>query len=305
MKEYILRLCVGLVILLPTISLAQEVEWVARYNGPVSGDDNVAYNSIVVDNSGNVYVTGSSTGQGTGLDYATIKYDSLGEEQWVARYNGPGNGKDMVQTIAVDNSGNVYVTGESWGAGTKRDYATIKYDSLGEEQWVARYNGLGNDDDWPFAIAVDNSGNVYVTGSSRSGPVYSDIVTVKYNSLGEEQWAEPYNGLASGHDFGAGNAVDNSGHVYVSGTSWGSGTGYDYVIIKYSQPPGIAEERATSVENSYLGATIFSGPLQLPKGKNYKVFDITGRIVEPANITRGIYFIETDDVVNQKVIKIR
>jgi hypothetical protein len=53
------------------------------------------------------------------------------------------------------------------------------------------------------------------------------------------------------------------------------------------------------------GPTIFSGPLKLPKGKKCKVFDITGRIVEPTTITRGIYFIEIDNEIVQKVIKVR
>src|SRR4029077_1627746 len=84
------------------------------------------------------------------------------QESWVARYNGPGNYTDDPVAIAVDGSGNVYLTGESSGQG----YATIKYDSAGEEQWVAGYNGPGNGNDRANAIAVDASGNVYVTGES-------------------------------------------------------------------------------------------------------------------------------------------
>src|SRR2546430_1692201 len=64
-----------------------------------------------------------------------------GQEQWVARYNGPGNSVDEANSIAIDSAGNVYVTGKSFGSGTDYDYATVKYDSFGQEQWVARYNG--------------------------------------------------------------------------------------------------------------------------------------------------------------------
>nr|MBA3726504.1 hypothetical protein [Armatimonadota bacterium] len=84
--------------------------------------------ALAVDAAGNVYVTGFSNGAG-GFpnDYATIKYDSNGNQLWVARYNGPGNSSDGASALAVDAAGNVYVTGTSYGAGTGDDYTTIKY----------------------------------------------------------------------------------------------------------------------------------------------------------------------------------
>jgi len=86
-----------------------------------------------------VYVTGQSAGSGTSDDYATIKYNASGVQEWVARYNGPGNRDDRAYAIAVDDAGNVYVTGQS-GLGIWADYATIKYNASGVEQWVARYD---------------------------------------------------------------------------------------------------------------------------------------------------------------------
>ena len=122
-------------------------------------------------------MTGKSNGSGTSTDYATIKYDSAGQQQWVARYNGSGNSGDEAHAIALDTSGNVYVTGQSYGAGGDTDYATIKYDSAGQEQWVIRYNGPGNPFDFAFAMAVDASANVYVTGESDA-----DYTTIKYRT---------------------------------------------------------------------------------------------------------------------------
>jgi predicted outer membrane repeat protein len=58
-------------------------------------------------------------------------------------------------------------------------------------------------------------------------------------------------------------------------------------------------------ENTFLGATIFKGPLLLPEGGICIVFDIAGRIVEPDKIKPGIYFIEVDGIVTQKVVKIQ
>src|SRR5882762_197701 len=74
------------------------------------------------------------------------------QEAWVARYNGPHNGGDSVQAIALDSSGNIYVAGGSAVADLTPDYATIKYDSGGQQQWVAYYNGPDNNADFAEAI---------------------------------------------------------------------------------------------------------------------------------------------------------
>ena len=204
-----------------------DTAWVRRYNGPGNSSDQA--HAIAIDGSGNVYVTGGSFG----IDYATIKYDPAGTQLWVQRYNGPGNSSDEARAIAVDGSGNVYVTGRSGGIGTAADYATIKYDSQGNELWVRRYNGAGNSDDEAYAIAIDGSGNVYVTGSSIGSATYSDYATIKYDPAGTQLWVKRYNGPGNYSDDASAIAVDGSGNVYVTGGSWGSGTGWDYTTIKY------------------------------------------------------------------------
>jgi uncharacterized delta-60 repeat protein len=210
-----------------------EQQWVARYNGSGNGFNEAT--AIAIDGSGNVYVTGDSWGSGGNLDYATIKYDSFGQQQWVARYNGPGNYADVATAIAVDNSGNVSVTGYSWGSGNDFDYATIKYNSSGEQQWVARYNGPGNNDDSAYGIAVDSSGNVYVTGFSAGGPSTGfDYATVMYNSVGQQQWVARYSGPGNQLDEAAAIAIDDSGNVYVTGESLNSEANLDYATIKYN-----------------------------------------------------------------------
>src|SRR5262249_28319092 len=136
---------------------------------------------IAVDASANVYVTGYSVGSGTAEDYATIKYSASGTEDWVARYDGAAHLNDDAAAIAVDVSGNVYVTGWSVGPALNFDYATLKYDSSGQEQWVMRYNGTGNFDDQAFAIAADALANVYVTGYSYNSDGGTDYTTIKYS----------------------------------------------------------------------------------------------------------------------------
>jgi uncharacterized delta-60 repeat protein len=211
-------------------------QWTSRYNGPGSNEDK-AY-AIVVDNNGNSYVTGSSRSSGTpgSEDYATVKYNSSGSQQWVSRYNGPGGGQDKAYAIVVDNNGNSYVTGESEGQGTGSDYATVKYDQNGNQQWDARYNGSGNDTDKAYAIVVDNNGNSFVTGESKGSSSGSDYATVKYNSSGTQQWASRYNGPGNNEDKAYAIIVDNSGNSYVTGSSRNGGMqeSSDYATVKYN-----------------------------------------------------------------------
>ena len=91
-------------------------------------------------------------------------------EKWVARYNGPGNGYDYATAIAVDSSGNIYVTGYSLTGWTQGDYATIKYDTKGNQLWVARYPA-GYYGSEKTAIALDNLNNVYITGGMRNDQI--------------------------------------------------------------------------------------------------------------------------------------
>jgi len=234
-------------------------QWAARYNGfPGNYYDDA--HALAVDASGNVYVTGMSR-----HDYATIKYDSAGSEQWVARYNGPGNGFDQASALAVDASGNVHVTG--WSPGVRSiDYATIKYDSAGTERWIARYNAPGNNADFAKALALDISGNVFVTGHSDAYITGTDYATVKYDSAGNEQWVARYNGLGSQYDVATAMALDHQGNVHVTGYSW-NGSNVDYATVKYV--PG-AEVVPASF--SMLRGSVISGNLaSLRRSDNYRL----------------------------------
>ncbi len=312
-----------LFLLLCSFSINAQItqQWVAKYNGPASKND--GGNCIAVDKQGNVYVTGFSTGTSLNDDYLTVKYNSEGVEQWTARYNGPDNKSDDPTSLAIDNNGNVYVTGYSYG-NTYADYATVKYNSAGVEQWVARYNGTGNLYDEAYSIAVDKDGNVYVTGDSWGGSsgydyvtikynpegvqiwvrtydgpgnssaiaiktdaaanVYvtgygtitapnQDIVTIKYNSAGDEQWVKRFDGPTNSTDAPNALAVDNVGDVYVCGFANISATttaNYDFVTIKYNGTGGQewvryyngtanANDVATSVAIEITGNVIVTG----------------------------------------------
>ncbi len=206
--------------------------WLARYNGPANGDE--YSNSVTVDASGNVYVSGYGFGTGSANDYVTLKYNSSGTQQWASRYNGPGNSNDISSAMVIDNSGNTYVTGTSSGSGTGRDIATVKYNSSGSQMWVMRYNGAANDSDAATSIALDSNGNVIVAGKTKSLSSAYDVITLKYNSSGVLQWAVTYDGTAHGNDEGNAIATDAQGNIYVAGSSKNAVTNIDYSTLKYS-----------------------------------------------------------------------
>ncbi|MEO8511995.1 MAG: SBBP repeat-containing protein [Ignavibacteria bacterium] len=213
-------------------SSAGVLQWAVRKFGSLNSFD--AAVSIAVDNLANVFITGSNRINPNNTDYVTIKYNSNGAEQWLARYYGPGNANDDVKSLVLDTSGNVYITGVSWGNGNS-DCATIKYNSAGAQLWTARYNGSANDYDEASSIAVDAYGNVFITGRTAISPANYDMLTLKYNSSGTQQWANTYNG--SGNRFDVGNEIvcDNAGNIYVTGNTQTDTIGTtDYTTIKYN-----------------------------------------------------------------------
>lgn len=209
--------------------------WVARYNGPANGTDLAS--GIAVDGVGNVYVTGSSYGgafPGTGYDYLTVAYNSdTGAQLWEARYDGAGN-DDFASAIAVDSTGNIFVTGTSIAGGTGYDYATVAYAANGTTLWAARYDGPGHGEDKANALAVDAGGNVYVTGYSYGGPaVGTNFATVAYDGAGAQLWAARYNGPCCDAEAAA-IALDGLGNIYVTGASSNGGQSYSYATVAYN-----------------------------------------------------------------------
>src|SRR5882762_3075562 len=202
--------------------------WVARYNGTGNSYDEAT--GVAVDNSGNVYVAGTSRGSGTLNDYATIKYDPAGQQQWVALYNDPAHPDEQLNAMAIDASGNVYVTGRSGTNSIPYVCTTIKYDSTGQQQWIARYNAPNGASGQ--AIAVDSSGNTYVAAAASNQFNTLFCATIKYNAAGEQQWVAEYHG-GSGADEPAAIVVDNAGNVYVTGTTQIC-QGSDYLTLKYN-----------------------------------------------------------------------
>ncbi len=227
-----LRICLVSIfwVLLFPVYAQVDTAWVRRFVGPDNGNDQ--FLAVGTDSRGAVYAAGYATSPTTGADILIVKYLPDGTPTWVQRYDGPANGNDYAIGIAVDNQSNVYVTGYVATSLSGNDYCTIKYDSLGNLQWVRTYNGPGNGSDIPADIALDNQNNVYVTGYSTGSGTGDDFCTIKYTTNGTQQWVNRYNGPANSTDRANAIAVDIQGNIYVTGQSIASN--YDYLTIKYN-----------------------------------------------------------------------
>ncbi len=225
--------------------------WASRYNalGKPGGYGPAGPKSVVVSPGGNkVFVTGTSVAAGSGPDYATVAYNATtGAQLWASRYNGPGNGPEIMfpggpQNMAVSRDGaTVYVTGGSKGTGSVFDAATVAYNAAtGKQLWVSRSHGPTGGGG--SAVAVSPSGStVFVTGGSEGAGPGPDYGTVAYNAAtGRQLWVSRYNGPGNRDDASGSVAVSPDGAtVFVTGTSTGTAaTGEDYATIAYNAATG-------------------------------------------------------------------
>jgi hypothetical protein len=182
---------------------------------------------IALDTKGKVFVSSG---------FATMALSGAGVPLWTNRYR--GKAYNASSAIAVDSSGNVIVTGASGSSqylGDRTvDYATVAYSNAGVPLWTNQYNGPGRNYDAPIGVAVDASGNVFVTGSSRSRPANvdqadwqayhsTDIATLAYSSTGAPLWTNRFNGPLNDADGAGGVVVDGAGNVFLTGSVDGLG----------------------------------------------------------------------------------
>ena len=206
--------------------------WERTFDGTGNAKD-IAY-AVKVDNSGNVFLAGESTGDSTGADFITIKYSSDGSEQWINRYDGNSNSMDFIEKLLIDDLGNVIVLGTSYEIGNLFDLVLIKYSNAGIMQWTKTYNGQASGNDIADDLALDAAGNIFVAANSFGSGTLSDFLILKYNSNGDTLWSRKYNGPVNGHDNFTSMTIDNNGDIAIAGSSVGSGTSLDFAVLKYS-----------------------------------------------------------------------
>lgn len=227
--------------------------WTRTFDG--AGNYRDGLRDMAVDPAGNIYLAGFSYSAGEpalrSYDYVVLKYNTGGDLIWTRYYGGNAGYDDFPQSLKIDASGNAYVAGYSWGVGTYANYATIKYDSSGNQIWAKRF--AGGNGEILNEVEVDRNGNVYVTGYSNSSPAggSEDIVTIKYNAAGDQMWLNRYASPAGDSDEGYELEINAADDVYVLGETYDFSTSKT-IIHKIGGASG------TTVWTRELNAT--SGP---------------------------------------------
>ncbi|MDB6110032.1 MAG: hypothetical protein JWR69_1782, partial [Pedosphaera sp.] len=277
-------------IFITKLSLAGNVAWAKSAGGDLSDD---AAEGIGVDAAGNCYVTGSFyyiatfgnisiTNFGAGYAVFLAKYDTTGTLVWVRQSVGRFDGRG--EAIAVAANGNSYITGEFTGSiafgGIKvtnagnYDLFVARYDTFGNPVWATGAGGVL--DDQGRGIAVDASGNCYVTGACMSTNAIfgslaltnsggADVFVAKYSSTGAAIWVR--HGGGPSDSYGNGIAVDAAGNSFVTGgfnslVQFGptalinNGSGGDIFVVKYDSAGNLLWAKQAGGNNDDQGLGI-------------------------------------------------
>lgn len=183
-------------------------------------EDDVGY-GVAADTLGNTYITGYTWGDLAapglgGLDAFLRKYDASGNVLWTNQFG--TSFRDEGRGVALDDLGNLYVTGFIEGFAGKRDAFLNKYDTDGNLQWTRQLTT--EDQDISFDVFADALGNVFITGRT-------DVIQGDYNAFvsnfdasGNLQWIRQIG--TSKPDLSFGVSADGLGNAYISGHTSGS-----------------------------------------------------------------------------------
>jgi hypothetical protein len=157
----------------------------AWYDSDPTGFGGSSATGLTVDRNGNVVVTGGNAQFYPNDCYGTYEIGASGDYIWTNLFPNINSGNSVATSIGLDQANSVYVTGFSPALGTNgnSEIVTIKYDSNGSQLWLQRYDGPGNGNDVGNAIAVDNSGNVYVAGYETETNGFTSMILIKYSPV--------------------------------------------------------------------------------------------------------------------------
>lgn len=163
--------------------------------------------------------------------FASNSYSQL---VFLNQFSGGGGGQNVSNAMVTDANNNSYVTGYTTGILSGHDITTLKYDPSGRLVWSQTYNGTGNGTDEAYAITLDAAGNVYVAGSSTGLTSDKDMIMIKYNNNGTQQWLRIYSSTGSFPDEAYAITIDAANNPIMSGYSNVAGVGNSMTVVKYN-----------------------------------------------------------------------
>jgi uncharacterized delta-60 repeat protein len=200
------------------------------------GTDRAA--AMTLDAQGNIYVTGRSKNVADNYDYYTVKYTNAGTVAWTNIYDFVE--EDRPNAILTDASGNVFVTGQSDKFATAAisfDIRTIKISNTGALVWAAVYDSPTAKDDIGYTLTTDSGGNLYVTGNIEQGTLTANnqnIVTIKYNPSGQQQWASIFDGGNNTDDNTYAALTLTNGSTYIAGFAGDANNRRNALLLNYN-----------------------------------------------------------------------
>ncbi len=276
--------------------------WSQNYGGA----DSDAGWDIKPTSDGGYIVTGQTRSFGAGdFDVYLLKTDSLGDTLWTRTYGGVG--EDRGYSVVANVSGYTIAGYTVSFGGGGDDVFLIRTDLNGDTLWTRTFGGAY--DDRARSLCSSDGASYIVTGFTESyGTGGSDLYVLHVESDGSLEWEGVYGGIADEEGlsvlFVPGTGI--SAYFIVSGYTESFGAGIEDVwLVRFFWVDAIREitERPAKIE--HFIPTIFSDLLYLPDDRRFKLYDITGRHVDAARLAPGIYFIEIDNRIVQKVVKIR
>lgn len=283
----------GDVYLIKTDSLG-DTTWTRTYGG-VSSDGGFSVQATT-DNGYIIVGYTQSFGSG-GRDVYLIKTDADGDTLWTKTHGGTDD--DQGFSVQQTSDGGYVIGGWISTYADSDNVWLLKTDALGDTLWTRNFGGIVNERGYSVKQTSDNG---YIIAGIKGPWIYSDVYIIRTDSLGATLWTKTYGGAYDDAAFSVQQTID--GGYIIAGYTSSFGVDPDVWLLKM-EPDVFIEENNTVIKKTEYSATIISGPLLLPKGKTCRVFDITGRAVAPGNIRPGIYFIEIDKKIVQKVVKVR
>jgi hypothetical protein len=249
------------------------------------------WSSTSLDSQHQLCTTGNKVASGQGTNISTIRYNADGSVAWQSDWNGATNGDDYGTAIAT-NANHVFVCGATFNVTNNDfDYVVLKYDiGTGALVWSYIYADPAGGLDIPSDIALDDQGNVFVTGVRQGATTLADYCTLALNNSGTLLWSQFYD-YANSYELAAKIVVNSDGDCIVTGGSGNSWTDGDFCSVWYS-----ATGTQLGVKRSGSVTTYFDQPLDVKKDASDNIY-VVGRIGTSGN-GEDIKLMKMDEELN-------